>query len=143
VELAGAVLVLADHLPAVVDAERLAAASAGEIQPGEAAVLVEQEPAQLVGGGGGVAVGPVTQIPAGVAVDADDLAAVVDLGGVGGQGAGHVDPGVPAVLVNEEPARDQAVIHVLAHDLAAVVDPGGGDPQGAVAASRGGIATLV
>jgi hypothetical protein len=72
VEDAVGVLVVARHLAAVVDVERLAADRTGEIQP-DVAAAVEQEAAAR--DAVGVPVGGV------LAVGAHDLAAVVDLGG--------------------------------------------------------------
>jgi hypothetical protein len=72
VEEAVGVLVVARHLAAVVDVERLAADRTGEIQP-DVAAAVEQEAAAR--DAVGVQVGGV------IAVGAHDLAAVVDLGG--------------------------------------------------------------
>jgi hypothetical protein len=72
VEDAVGVLVVARHLAAVVDVERLAADRTGEIQP-DVAAAVEQEAAARDAVGG--------QVGGVIAVGAHDLAAVVDLGG--------------------------------------------------------------
>ena len=57
-----------------------------------------------------------------VAVEAYDLAAIVDPVGLGSLGARDIDRGEPAALVPDERALLAGVDDVLAHDLAAIVD---------------------
>ena len=66
----------------------------------------------------------------GVAVGAHDLAAVVELDGLGALGAGDVDAGEAVATVEQEAVVDAVLVLVLADDLAAVVEPHWGDALG-------------
>ena len=59
-----------------------------------------------------------------LAIHADDLTTVVDVGGGGPGGAGHVDGGEPA-LVPQEAVERAAGVEVLTHHLTAIVDADG------------------
>src|SRR6266545_5769659 len=112
VEGAGGVPVLAHDLAVVVDVKRLAGERSGEVEP-DIPAAVQQEAAAVLDVVG-------ADVAAGVAVDADDLAAVVDPLGLGPLGAGHVDVGEPAP-VQPQAVRRPAGIGEGPHDLAAVV----------------------
>ena len=109
-EATGGVLVLAHHLTAVVDVERLAGDRTRNIEL-DMAAAVQQEPAELSAGDRRVR---------GVAVDAHDLAAVVDPLGLSPLGTGHVDRGEPAPVQPEAVLR-HGRIGIAADDLTLVV----------------------
>ncbi len=104
--------VVADHVAAVVDAGGQRVPGAGEVDPGDG-TAESHEAAHP---------GAVVDQPRVLAVPADDLAAVVDLGRLGRLRARHVERGEPAVRAADEP-RLAVVADVLARDLALVVDP--------------------
>jgi hypothetical protein len=110
VEATGGVHVLAHHLPAVVDAEGLGIERIGEVDPDKPTAVQQVPAARAVG---------VVQEP-GLGVEADDLAAVIDLGGRGRPGAGDVDARDAAARVPQE-AVLAAGVGVATDELAAVV----------------------
>ena len=114
VRLVALVHVVPDHVAGVVDAGRPRVPRAGDVEPRDRAPGVPHEAAHA---------SAVVDQPGVLAVPADDLAGVVDLGRLGGPGTRHGERGEPALRVADE-TRLAVAADVLTRDLAGVVDPG-------------------